>query len=273
MTGASAGASVRALTRVMPAGLQEGVIRWAQAVRERGYIILWSAVPSIILLVLYLTKPQWADEGLVGNLLAEAIGLFIALLLVQSLLDAQERKRTLSARFGAYLEAARVWGSIRQRWISILMATVTEIPEPEDDIFAEKYLSEVQSHFDEQSTSEFGTSTTTWVIRNHEWRKSVARQLNKTFERYPGNIAPELHAILLRIEATATFTALDWVIPFHVTSGQVGLFRELHSVLIRLAPEFQALPGFFEPASTTFADAIGQFQSVPGGLGKARLLR
>jgi hypothetical protein len=214
----------------------------------------------------YLLAP---DNGLAGNLLSEAIGIVVAVICLQWLIDARDRRRSRVARFGAYRESTYIYNNIRQTWISVLEATLDKPPETGEDLFSDKYLEEVRTHFDDRKLVSEGLPT--WQADIHRWRADIARRIDRVIQRYQANLDPGLLTILQQLESRPEFAVLEFIMPFHLHAYDVRLYREFHATLARLAPEFVDLPGFFRPSDITFADAIDRMQHLPPGyLGKAR---
>lgn len=231
--------------------------RWIWTERTTAAV---AALGFFVTLYLYLAKPAWFDDGLAGNLLSEAIGILFAVILLQSLIDTRDQRRTRAARFGAYSESTWIYNNIRQRWATLVQATITEPPMLGDDLFSDKYLDEVSAHLDERQ-SLFPGATGPWHQEQLKWRKDIVKRIDQVIQRYQAHLDSELLSVLLQIERTAGFAVLDFYLPSALSQHDVKLYRSFHSTLMRLAPEFTHLSGFFRPADITFADVVESMRS------------
>lgn len=112
----------------------------------RGMAYLLVIAVTIGLALAYFIVGETGPRDLLGNFLAEALGVFFTIAIVDTLLRQAEFQRNRPVRVAAYQRSLRVLNSILQLWTHMVIHASTKMPAPNSSIFEAEITREVAQH-------------------------------------------------------------------------------------------------------------------------------
>jgi hypothetical protein len=245
-------------------------------------------VSIVLMLITGLIYSLGFKPDLLGNLFAEAIGIFVTVTLVDQLLRVADRKRTRAPRFAAYQEANNLLRTIGNMWANMVQVSLDAAPQPEADLFSLEYINVVRNHLDLDSANTGSYPPYTWRKLLMDFSNDVEKRVDQIIQRYNTSIDPDLVAVLTRIENLVTFKLIfrhldyvQWkaetnkersnalVFPANIEE-ELKAVRELHKLLTRQSLEFCDVKGYRPPYDLLFRTAVHEMRTRSDKIGANR---
>ena len=241
---------------------EQKLTRMVRALTNKMTAVLAGAIVVIAAIANFGWRPAFIGADMLGNLFAEAVGIFLTVVLIDSILNAQERRRSRPARFAAYQTANRFVARYLNLWREIVLATSSLSTTSPVDFFSDETIVRIEREFSVYSTANVYPPMP-WHARINQALNELSDSLDRCIQRYSTYIDPDLLDLFHRAEQMPTFMTWKHIHGIVLSSGRqlsnfpvfpdsfrkdLQTLREMSKLLDSQSIEFSKMKGFTLPA-------------------------